>query len=125
MAAKVMSLFFQMGWKFIMDKREKKIILQQKIIDALSSKNKNMEKQIGTLKNDLEFQKNIPQEGYDEAKRLIEKLNEYIKIYEEELSILKESIEKYNFARNGFYEMKDKYKNEMDKLRKSIKLGIK
>ena len=108
-----------------MDKREKKIILQQKIIEALSSKNENMEKQIESLKNDLEFQKNIPQEGYEEAKSLIEKLNGYIKIYQEELSVLKESIEKYDFAKNEFYEMKDKYKKEMDELSKSIKLGTK
>lgn len=100
-----------------MDKN-KKIALQQKLIQSLTSENQ-------TLKEELTYEKSIPNEGYARAKKLIEELEEKISQYNhliEEVQTLKKTYtQKINQINTAKKDFKRKARQTVNSIRRGIR----
>ena len=101
--------------------KESKELLNEKLIVRVQE----LEAQVVDLKQDLETEKNKPKQGYEEAKRLIEELEDKKQEYQSLLDELKKIRESYLQKTKEAMEVKNKYEKELDKLILEIKNGIK
>ena len=105
-------------------KLERRIALQQKLIDELTAQNELLKQRNEDLQNELDFEKEIPKEGYEKAKNLIIDLEQYKVEYEKSIADLKESKESYEAARQEFYILKKQYQKKMDAFLKQLKKTV-
>ncbi len=96
---------------------KKKILLQQKLIQSLTSENEK-------LKNELTYEKAIPNEGYAKAQKLIEelenKITQYNHLIEEVLSLKND----YNKKLSQMLDAKKEFKKTAGKTVNLIRKGI-
>lgn len=105
-------------------KLEKRIELQQRIIDELSSQNEMLEKKNEELQQSLEFEKSNKDEGYELAKKLMAQIEMYKLEYEKSIADAKKSKAEYDEAKEDFLLLKKEYQKKMDTLLKQIKKSI-
>ena len=99
---------------------EKKIEMQQAIIDELQEKNKLLEAENKQLKTELGYEKIKPQDGYEEAKKLMVTLEETRKEYEVLIKELKEKNKKCDEQLLQLKELKFEYKKKMEEVIASL-----
>lgn len=107
-----------------MDK-DKKILIQQNIIEDQNRKIEELKKKINSLEEENTNIKLVPREGYEKAKKLIIDLNEKIAEYN---NIIKEALElkvEYNKSIQEINKLKIEYSKKMDTLFSDIKKGSK
>ena len=99
---------------------EKKIEMQQAIIDELQEKNKLLAAENKQLKTELGYEKIKPQDGYEEAKKLMVTLEETRKEYEVLIKELKEKNKKCDEQLLQLKELKFEYKKKMEEVIASL-----
>lgn len=104
--------------------KDKKIKIQQCIIEDLKAENKKLTEELELLKADLEFEKNFKNKEYDTAKDLIVELNKEKAIYEDLIQKANLARDKYKEKEKEINELKVKYSKEMKNLLKDIKRNI-
>ena len=99
---------------------DKKVKIQQRIIEDLQKSNETLEQENLRLSDELELEKLLPNEGYEKAKQLIceleDKKIEYEKLIEETKKIQEECKLKIQEVK----ELKKKYSKDMKAVLKQI-----
>lgn len=102
------------------DNKQSKDSLIQKLVDQI----KDLESQVSSLKDELEIERNKPKEGYEEAKRLIDELNEKKQEYQSLMDEVYKLRDSYNEKIKATLEAKTQYEEELSKLISEVKVGI-
>ena len=100
--------------------KDRKIELQQKIINELQEENKRITEENEELKEQLEFEKIKPREGYEETKELIVQLEKSKEEYEELIVGLKEKQRICDNQLVALKGLKVEYKKRMGELIKEF-----
>lgn len=100
---------------------EKKIKIQQKMIESLTKENQHLKERNAELESNLEVAAEIPKQGYDEAKKAIQELEEKIQEYTRLIKDIQTIKESYNDQKNQLEKMITEYKRNMHKTIRSIK----
>lgn len=103
------------------EKKSGKELLNEKLIKQVTE----LEEQVESLKQELEAERNKPKDGYEEAKKLIDELNNKKQEYQSLMDEIYKIKESYNQKISEAMEIKSKYTKELDKLLLEIKDGIK
>ena len=98
-----------------------KELLNEKLIKQVTE----LEEQVESLKQELEFERNKPKDGYEEAKKLIVELEKKKQEYQSLMNEVYKVRDSYNQKIAETMEIKAKYSAELDKLLSEIKDGIK
>ena len=103
---------------------DKKIKIQQSIIEDLKAENKKLKEELELVKTDLEFEKNFKNQEYDTAKDLMVELNKEKAVYEDLIQRAILAKNSYIEKEKELNELKVKYNKEMKNLIKDIKKSI-
>lgn len=103
---------------------EKKIKIQQKIIENLNKENQRLKEQNTELETSLLIAKETPKAGYDKAKDTMCELEKRIKEYEILIQDTKSAKESYTEKKKQMEKLIIEYKQHMNKTVKSIKRCI-
>lgn len=99
---------------------EKKVKIQQKIIEDLQRDKDILEQENIRLSDELELEKVIPREGYEKAKALMVELENKKKEYEDLIKETKAIRDEYKEKIKEIKELKVKYKKDMQSAMKQI-----
>lgn len=97
---------------------ERKIALQARSIRRLTEENDSLKIEIEDLKQQLEIEKSIPKEGYEQAKELMELTAKTKKEYERLIEECKKIQQEYECARD---EMINQHKSLNQKAKDMLK----
>lgn len=104
---------------------EKKVKLQQKIIDDLQQEKDTLKEENNRLSVDLELEKILPKEAYERVKHLINELEDRKSEYETLIENVKEIQSEYKDGLKEIKTLRAKYKKDMDSVLKSINKSAK
>ena len=99
---------------------DKKVKVQQRIIEDLQKSNEALEKENLRLSDELELEKLLPKEGYEKAKKLICDLEDRKTEYEQLIIETKSIQSEYKEKIREINELKKKYKKDMKSVLKEI-----
>lgn len=97
--------------------KDKKIALQQKLIQTLTTENQK-------LKEELELAKYVPNEGYAKTKKLIEELQDKMNQYNHLIEEIQSLKKIYNEKINQLNTLKKDFKKKAGQTINSIQKGI-
>lgn len=100
--------------------KDRKIEIQQKIINDLQENNKKLIEENEELREQLDLERIKPKEGYEEAKKLMENLEKSKAEYEELIVGLKEKHKICDNQLIALKGIKDEYKKRMNELMKTF-----
>lgn len=104
---------------------EKKVKLQQKIIDDLQQVKDTLREENDKLSVDLELEKILPKEAYERVTQLINELEDRKSEYEALIENVKEIQSEYKDKLKEIKTLRTKYKKDMDSVLKSINRSAK
>jgi peptidoglycan hydrolase CwlO-like protein len=104
---------------------EKKVKIQQKIIEDLQRDKYLLEQENVRLSDELELEKVIPREGYEKAKALMIELETKKQEYEDLIKETKAIRDEYKEKIKEIKELKVKYKKDMQSAVKQISKSAK
>lgn len=99
---------------------EKKVKLQQKIIDDLQHEKETLKEENDKLSVDLELEKILPKEAYERVTQLINELEDRKSEYEALIENVKEIQSEYKDKLKEIKTLRTRYKKDMDSVLKSI-----
>ena len=105
-------------------RQKEKEKVKDALIEKLVKQVEELKAQIASLQEELELERNKPKEGYEEAKRLIEDLNNKKQEYQSLVDEVYKIKESYDKKLKETKEIKEKYSAELDKLIISAKNNI-
>ena len=100
---------------------EKKVKVQQRIIEDLQNSKETLEAENLRLSDELELEKLLPKEGYERAKKLIYDLENRKAEYEKLIVEVKNIQSEYKKKIKEINDLKKKYRKEMQSVIKDIK----
>lgn len=104
---------------------EKKVKLQQKIIDDLQQEKDTLKEENDRLSVDLELEKILPKEAYERVKQLINEFEDRKSEYEALIENVKKIQSEYKDRLKEIKTLRTKYKKDMDSVLKSINKSAK
>ena len=111
-------------FKYRERKQNKKTNSKDTLIQNLIKQVKELEDQVTLLKQELDFEKNKPKDGYEEAKKLIEELEKKKHEYQSLIDELSKLRDSYSQKIKDTLEIKNKYEEKLNELISEIKTGI-
>ena len=105
--------------------KDKKIKIQQLLIESLEKKNKELEIKLTETEVERDLERELPKDGYEKAKKLIVDLEGYIEKYKYLIGELEVKKNEYQEAINEINQLKIKYNKEMKNIVKTIKKNTK
>lgn len=104
---------------------EKKQQSKDRLIEKLVKQVEEFQAKIVVLEEELEFERNKPKDGYEEAKKLIAELEQKKQEYQSLMDEVYKIRDSYNQKIAETMEVKAKYSAELDKLLLEVRDGIK
>lgn len=104
---------------------EKKQQSKDRLIEKLLKQVEELQSKVTDLEKELEFEKNKPNGGYEEAKKLISELEQKKQEYQSLMEEVYKIRDSYNQKIAETLEVKAKYSAELDKLLSEVRDGIK
>lgn len=101
--------------------KDKRIETQRKIIFSLQEENENLNNRIEELEFQLQYEKEMKSNSFEETKKLLAEANEYREKYQECVDGLNNAKSKYLEATKQMNEERKRYKKTFDNLLKTIK----
>lgn len=112
-------------FNYKLKQNENKQQAKDRLIERLLKQNEELQTRIVVLEEELEFERNKPKDGYEEAKKLIVELEKKKQEYQSLMNEVYKVRDSYNQKIAETMEIKAKYSAELDKLLSEIKDGIK
>jgi chromosome segregation ATPase len=107
------------------DKKDRTIEVQQGIIKKLEEEISQLKSENNSLKQQLEFEKAIPKEGYEKAKVLMSDLENKIEEYKILIEEVKQIKVSYSEKIKEIDEIKAKYQQDLKDFLKKVKRSVK
>lgn len=101
--------------------KDRKIKTQQQIIDGLKEENQKLKEELELCQAELEFEINLPHDGYESAKKLIIETQEKKAEYEKLIEQAKKAKQKYEKLTQEMKELKVQYTKEMKSFFRGVK----
>ena len=112
-------------FNYKLKQNEKKQQAKDRLIEKLIKEVEELKDKIAVLEEELEFERNKPKDGYEEAKKLIAELEKKKQEYQSLMDEVYKIRDSYNQKIAETMEVKAKYSAELDKLLSEVKDGIK
>lgn len=104
---------------------DKKIAIQQRLIESLSAENQQLREETEQLREALEAERSLPREGYDRAKELMAELEHKIHEYHDLIAEARSLRSDYMDKINRLHKITIQYKKNTKKMTASIQKIIK